>query len=75
MFVNKFDDFIVRYDTLSHTWGDGTKSDAIAANGYSLSITKDFLVALQHLRRQDEGILLWVDIICINQKDTDERDA
>ncbi|KAK2016752.1 HET domain-containing protein [Colletotrichum eremochloae] len=75
MFVHKLDDSIVRYDALSYTWGDGTEKDAITVNGCSVDITTNLLVALKHLRRQDEVIFLWVDSICINQKDTDERNA
>ncbi|KAK1574434.1 uncharacterized protein LY79DRAFT_582932 [Colletotrichum navitas] len=75
MSIHEFDDPIVRYDALLYTWADGAESDAITANGYFLNITNNLLVALQHLSRQDEDILLRVVSICLNEKDTDERNA
>ncbi|OBR09935.1 HET domain-containing protein [Colletotrichum higginsianum IMI 349063] len=75
MFVHGLNEPTVRYDALSYTWGDGTKNDAIIANGHPMNITKNLQAALQHLRRQDEEVLLWVDGICINQDNTDERNA
>ncbi|KAK2026049.1 HET domain-containing protein [Colletotrichum zoysiae] len=63
------------YDALSYTWGDDTDNDTITVNGYKLSIRNNLQVALQHLRRSDKAVLLWVDSICINQDDTDERNT
>ena len=40
-----------------------------------LSITKDLPQALRHLRRQKFSRTLWIDQICINQINLDERSA
>ncbi|KAK2051108.1 HET domain-containing protein [Colletotrichum caudatum] len=75
MFDHKLNNPTVCYDALSCTWGDGTENDTITANGYKLSIRNNLQVALQHLRRPEKDVFLWVDSICINQNDTDERNT
>jgi len=39
----------------------------------TLSVTQNLFVALRHLRRQDQDRILWIDAICINQRDLTER--
>ncbi|KAH8816561.1 heterokaryon incompatibility protein-domain-containing protein [Xylogone sp. PMI_703] len=39
----------------------------------TLAITENLSVALRHLRRPDACRILWVDCICINQDDVEER--
>ncbi|KAL8645808.1 MAG: hypothetical protein Q9226_007132 [Calogaya cf. arnoldii] len=41
----------------------------------SLDVTRNLTVALQHLRYKKEPRILWVDAICINQQDAQERSA
>lgn len=41
----------------------------------SLGIAKNLFIALQHLRCPDEPRILWIDAICINQRDEDERSS
>ncbi|KIW08198.1 uncharacterized protein PV09_01128 [Verruconis gallopava] len=60
------------YDALSYTWGDKIYH-AIECNGKMLRIQENAWLALHALRRPNEVRKLWVDAICINQDDTDER--
>jgi hypothetical protein len=64
------------YEGLSYTWGStedpgciylGTNSDT------KLNITKNLEVALLHLRHAVKSRVLWIDAICVNQQDLDER--
>jgi len=67
----KTDDKNLPYEALSYAWGTQTPSVPILALG--LNITPSLYNALHHLRLPDKDRVLWVDAICINQKDPDER--
>jgi hypothetical protein len=70
--VNHIDDGPT-YSALSYTWGDPSPVHLIRCNDALLGIAENLFVALNTLRSQDEAITLWVDAICINQTDPDER--
>ncbi|KAH8588321.1 heterokaryon incompatibility protein-domain-containing protein, partial [Bisporella sp. PMI_857] len=62
-----------KYAALSYTWGSVEEKQSITLNRYSFAVTKNLFTALQHLRSVNEPITLWIDAICINQEDVDER--
>jgi len=45
----------------------------ITINNHDLQITTNLDSALRHLRKPHNAIRLWIDAICINQADTNER--
>jgi hypothetical protein len=65
------------YYALSYVWGDDSKRRSILINGQRRDITENLYDALRHLRRfyvrQNFSPSIWVDALCINQNDTDER--
>jgi hypothetical protein len=61
------------YQTLSYTWGNLAKTDFIILNGYRFLVTKDLLSALSKMQTTGPKSKWWVDTICINQADTNER--
>jgi hypothetical protein len=65
------------YEALSYTWatenGECKRSSHIKCDGTKLFVTKNCRLALRYLRKEDASRLLWVDAICINQKDDKER--
>jgi hypothetical protein len=63
------------YSALSYVWGSPIKHHLITMNGTDLMVTRNLHTALQHLRQKDENRLFWVDAICINQTDLEERSA
>ncbi|MCJ1243107.1 hypothetical protein MMC30_000304 [Trapelia coarctata] len=63
------------FEALSYTWGDPNDREAITCNDTSVSVTKSLFGALQALRFPDRGRFLWIDAICINQKDVDEKNV
>lgn len=61
------------YEALSYVWGEPTDSKSMVLNGEQISIRPSLDCALRHLRRPDSYRILWVDAVCINQDDLDER--
>ncbi|PMD67529.1 HET-domain-containing protein, partial [Hyaloscypha bicolor E] len=62
-----------QYEALSYVWDLGS---AGGMKSFSRKTTPTNLsLALQHLRKQAEpdGRVLWIDALCINQKDVKER--
>ncbi|KPA41268.1 hypothetical protein FLAG1_05828 [Fusarium langsethiae] len=62
-----------KFDALSYMWGDEKAEHKITVNGVSYSVRQNLWDALHYLRRHAPGIDYWIDAICINQKDVDER--
>jgi len=68
------------YEALSYTWGDETKKVPIILCGEEFLVTENLRNGLRHLRREapeeaKRQLPLWIDAICINQEDSNERDA
>ena len=61
------------YTALSYVWGNPALVKTMTCNGKDFAVTKKLDLALHHLRRSDVSIMLWVDQICINQDDLQEK--
>ena len=65
------------YEALSYTWGPpgGNFSIKILAHGeaYRICIRANLDAALRHLRSSTEHKFFWIDALCINQQDDDEK--
>ena len=57
----------------SQTTPSGSQPNALVLEGQSFPVGHNLHLALQHLRSPTHPITLWVDAICINQKDIKER--
>jgi len=60
------------YESLSYCWGDAAVTVPIWLNNIDVLVTTNLEAALRQLR-SDGHHTLWVDALCINQKDLDER--
>jgi hypothetical protein len=60
------------YTALSYCWGNPKHSLPITVNGCMVPVTRNLEAALQELRGSIQ-IPIWVDALCLNQDDTDER--
>jgi hypothetical protein len=58
---------------LSYAWGDADKTHTIHVRGYTIPVTKNLHQALTQLRDPLENLVIWVDAICINQTNLQER--
>ncbi|EON68047.1 hypothetical protein W97_07195 [Coniosporium apollinis CBS 100218] len=61
------------YEALSYTWGDSDHTRTITLNGHAYQVTSNLYSALQHLRHADKERRIWVDAVCINQSDLEEK--
>lgn len=64
-----------QYEALSYTWGDQTNQLPISIDtaGNVVHVGQNCLLALRTLRKAEVSRLLWVDALCINQSDKDEK--
>ncbi|KAI0973457.1 heterokaryon incompatibility protein-domain-containing protein [Xylaria arbuscula] len=62
-----------RYQALSYVWGDPKLERFIMVNSKRCVIGKNLYDCLVRLRRPDTKCELWVDALCINQADLQER--
>ena len=63
------------YEAISYAWGSKENLRSIICDGMPLPVTWDLEVALMHLRYEMAPRRLWIDQICINQEDLEERSA
>ncbi|KAI0172455.1 HET-domain-containing protein [Hypoxylon sp. FL1284] len=63
------------YEALSYTWGDATGKVTIQLDGCSFEVTRNLAAALRRLRAKKGSRYLWVDAVCINQADEQERNS
>jgi hypothetical protein len=64
------------YDALSYVWGDPSRTHEIWIGGRVLKITASLHAALMQLMDFSPiNQYVWVDAICINQEDLEERSA
>ncbi|WAO94874.1 HET domain-containing protein [Fusarium falciforme] len=65
------------YEAVSYCWGgddgDYTKSEFIIIDGRLFPITKNCAAVLHQIRRPREIRVIWIDSLCINQNDINER--
>lgn len=62
-----------RFEALSYVWGDPDDTVEIEFSGGTLNVTANLRDALDHLRFSNAPRRLWVDAVCINQADIEER--
>ena len=61
------------YNALSYVCGDASDKVPILCNGRLLKVTRDLHAALAQLRELEYFDLIWIDAICINQLDVEEK--
>ena len=66
-----------QYDALSYCWGKDLSPRTLLLSGHGLPIGSNLDCALRHLRpaHGHEPRVLWIDALCINQVDLQERGA
>lgn len=62
-----------QYDALSYVWGREQCPTPALVNGRPVTITSNLDTALRYFRDRHDEKTLWVDAVCINQKDNAEK--
>ncbi|KAL2076119.1 hypothetical protein VTL71DRAFT_1062 [Oculimacula yallundae] len=76
--VSFTDDFHTCFEALSYTWGslENPVEIAVGETGNDfLPVTQNLAQALPYLRLEDAPVVLWIDAICVNQQDLEERSS
>lgn len=61
------------YTALSYTWGPNVFDETIECEGHVKNITKSLALALRAFRQEHSSVVMWIDQICINQDDNEEK--
>jgi hypothetical protein len=61
------------FSAVSYTWDDQTRDQEIHLRGTSLKVITNIKLALPHLTNSATTHHLWIDGICINQEDDNEK--
>lgn len=67
------DDITLCYHALSYVWGSEEDKKQIVVDGIDFYVTVNLFNALVSLRHQTTVVPLWVDAICIDQQNLQER--
>lgn len=63
------------YEALSWVWGRGKETVGIEVEGRMICVNINLATALRQLRLNEHPRQLWIDRLCINQGDNEERRA
>ncbi|RSL59630.1 hypothetical protein CEP53_005708 [Fusarium sp. AF-6] len=61
------------YEALSYVWGTPNFSASILLNDVNFHVTPSLASILSALRLENQTRVLWIDALCINQSDVQER--
>ncbi|KAF2460245.1 heterokaryon incompatibility protein-domain-containing protein, partial [Lineolata rhizophorae] len=61
------------YEAISYAWGDPSKTQTIIVDGRPYATTTKVLEILRGMASPESSRLLWIDAVCINQDDLDEK--
>ena len=61
------------YEAISYTWGDPSQSRSVIINGYKLEVNSNAFNILQDRATFLRTRTIWIDSICINQVDKEEK--
>ncbi|EAU29819.1 predicted protein [Aspergillus terreus NIH2624] len=61
------------YEALSYVWGDPTHRKPIQLNSQIVEVTENLWTALRRLRKPSAPRVLWIDALCINQGDAEDK--
>ena len=73
LIVESVNDDDLHYIALSYTWSGPVSQSAIIIGGVPLHVTENLELALRRVRGPIRARNMWVDAICINQNDDEEK--
>ena len=73
LIVESLNDDDLHYTALSYTWSGPISQSSIIIGRVPLHITENLELALRRIRRPYHPKNMWIDAICINQSDNEEK--
>ena len=67
---------VPKYEALSYAWGESDTPEVIYVGhkgDITLAVTRSLYQALPYLRYRDQERVLWIDAICVDQQNLEER--
>lgn len=64
-----------KYRALSYHWGDASHRRTIRLNGQRFEVTDNLWQALHRLRHKRKQRIFWIDAVCIDQANVEERNS
>jgi hypothetical protein len=68
-------DVSCEFEALSYVWGDMSNLQPIIVDDTKFEVTVNLAAALRRVRHIQQPRILWVDAICINQNDPEEKNT
>lgn len=62
-----------KFVALSYVWGAATKLRVILVDNCRVRVNKNLYDAMMVLRPPKEDLVIWIDFLCINQSDNEEK--
>lgn len=66
-------EFAPPYTAISYTWGAPARYEVIQIDGLEYRVSPNVYLILRGKRSTNHNIILWIDSICINQEDGEEK--
>ncbi|KAI2641412.1 heterokaryon incompatibility protein-domain-containing protein [Hypomontagnella submonticulosa] len=73
LFPTNLEDADSKYEATSYTWGSPLDPQRMNCNDFSVTIQKNAFEMLNALRMPDQVRTIWIDAICIDQSNVEER--
>jgi Heterokaryon incompatibility protein (HET) len=61
------------YEALSYTWGSPERPEKIYCGGKEIFVRRNLFAALSTFRQKAKPRTIWIDALCINQDDSNEK--
>lgn len=63
----------LEYEAVSYVWGESVNKRSVRVSGHKVEVTNNLYDALRRLRNPHNKRALWIDQLCINQWDLEEK--
>ena len=73
LYESLLENLLPAYETVSYCWGDPTRRAIVEVDGADLGVPASCEETLRRMRHQDRKRTLWIDAVCIDQNNIEEK--